>query len=108
MSLEKAVADLTVALQENTAALKAAGGKPAAGTKPAAAPAAKKVSEEEMKGALSALKAKHGADAAKAVIKSAGGVEKLAEITEDKYAAVYDAAKKATEADKPAAEDDGL
>lgn len=107
MSLEKAIADLTVALQENTAALKA-GGKTggASGSTPKKDTAPKR-SLEEMKGALSALKAKHGADAAKKVINDAGKVEKLAEIAEENYGAVYDAAKKATEADK-ADDSDGL
>jgi hypothetical protein len=106
MSLEKAIADLTVAIQENTAALKAGGGKAAASsggettanTKPKGeTKPSSKHTRAEMQAALSELKEKKGTEAARTVIKDVGGAGKMAEIPEDKIDAVYDAAKKALE-----------
>jgi hypothetical protein len=110
MSIEKTLADLTVALNENTAALKALASTGGASA-PAAAPAAGKSAGKpaaaakpthtraEMNAVLQEVKEKKGAPAAKAIIKETGGVEKMAEIPDDKIDAVYDAAKKAVPAD---------
>jgi hypothetical protein len=80
---------------------------PAPATKPTAKPAAKKPasehSKEEMVAALTELKDTKGKDAAKAVIKDVGGVDKMADIPDDKIDAVYEAAKAAM-----TAEDDGM
>lgn len=76
--------------------------KPAATTKAAPKAEAKpeksqevakpKHTRDEMEAALNALKDKKGIEAAKGVIKSAGGVDKKAEIPDDKVDAVFDAA----------------
>jgi putative intracellular protease/amidase len=103
MSIEKALADLTVALNENTAALKAAGGgKPAASGTPTPPSTPKKEDKKvttlqrgEVNAALTDVKEKKGAPAAKAIITEHGGVAKMADIPEEKFQAVYDAAKAA-------------
>jgi hypothetical protein len=46
-----------------------------------------------MNTALIALKDKFGGDKAKEIIKSVGGVDKMADIPEDKYDAVFSAAE---------------
>lgn len=80
---------------------------PAPAPKPAAKAAAKKPAsehtKEEMVAALTELRDTKGKDAAKAVIKDVGGVEKMADIPDDKTDAVYEAAKAAMTAD-----DDGM
>ena len=70
--------------------------------KPAAKAAAPKKpanehSKEEMVAALTELKDTKGKDAAKAVIKDVGGVDKMADIPDEKIDAVYSAAKAAME-----------
>lgn len=110
MSIEKALADLTAAVEANTAAVLGKGGtaattdKPAKATadKPAKATTKKPASEhtrEEMQAALAELKKEKGAPVAKEVISEHGGVEKMAEIPDDKIDAVYEAAVAAKEAD---------
>lgn len=104
MSIEQKIEALTAALEANTAALKAAGGTTAA-TKPAAA--AKTVKEpakpacvntrEAMQALLKKVKEEKSADDAKGIIKEVGGVEKMADIPEDKIDAVFDAATAALE-----------
>jgi hypothetical protein len=90
MSLEEALKANTEALQANTAALKAGGGGKASG----GGASAGKYTKDQMSAALNDVKEKHGTPAAKAIIKSVGGVDKIAEITDpaviDK---VYAAAK---------------
>lgn len=120
MSIEKALADLTEALNANTAALLKTGGTAAPATAdsatekrgpgrpkkedapaPASAPAAPKAptrTQEEMVAALEEVKDKISLDAAKKIISEVGGVDKRKDIPADKYAAVYDAAKAAVEA----------
>lgn len=108
MSIEQKIEALTAALEANTAALKAAGGTTAAApaaTKPAAA--AKTVKEpakpacvntrEAMQALLKKVKEEKSADDAKGIIKEVGGVEKMADIPEDKIDAVFDAATAALE-----------
>jgi hypothetical protein len=75
--------------------------------KKAAAPAVEKKaapkserSREEMVAALNEVKEAKGADAAKGIIRDTGGVAKMAEIPDNKIDAVYEAAKKAMEADE--------
>lgn len=128
MSIEKALADLTEALNANTAALlKAAGsaatataaaapaaeaaapatekkgpGRPKKEAAEAAAPAASAkptVTQEQMVAALEEVKDKISLDAAKKIINDVGGVDKRKDIPADKYAAVYEAAKAAVEGD---------
>lgn len=67
---------------------------PKAEAKPEKSPevAKPKHTRDEMEAALNALKDKKGIEAAKGVIKSAGGVDKKAEIPDDKVDAVFDAA----------------
>ena len=130
MSIEKALADMTEALNANTAALLKAGGTaPAAAAaavaeaatekkgpgRPkkdeAAAPATAKAApakskartQEEMVAALEEVKDKISLDAAKKIISEVGGVDKRKDIPADKYTAVYDAAKLALE---PAGEEE--
>lgn len=125
MSIEKALADLTEALNANTAAvLKAGGTAPAAAAAVAeaapekkgpgrpkkdeaaapatAAPKAPARTQEEMVAALEEVKDKINLDAAKKIISEVGGVDKRKDIPADKYAAVYDAAKAALEAGEEA------
>jgi len=64
-------------------------------SKPAPKPAPKPASEntrEDMVTAIHALRAAKGKEAAVAIIKEVGGVDKLADIPDDKIDAVYDAA----------------
>lgn len=74
---------------------------PAPAAKPAAKAAPKKAAsehtKEEMVAALTELKDAKGKDVAKAVISEHGGVEKMADIPDDKIDAVYAAAKAAME-----------
>lgn len=126
MSIEKALADLTEALNANTIVLLKAGGTaPAAAAAAVAeaatekkgpgrpkkedaaapAPAAPKAparTQEEMVAALEEVKDKINLDAAKEIISQVGGVDKRKDIPADKYAAVYDAAKAALEAGEEA------
>lgn len=111
MSIEKALADLTVAVAANTEALKALGGasagksasgtsddkKPETKTKPPAETKTKPAGLErgQVNAALTEVKEKKGAPAAKAIIKDVGGVDKMADIPEDKFQEVFDAAKNA-------------
>lgn len=120
MSLEQVIAENTaalIALREVMAGAKvavpAAAPAEAKAEKPAAAAKAEKPAKakpapkeeapasehtrEEMQAALSALKEAQGAPAAKTVIKDVGGVDKMAEIPEDKIDAVYEAATAAME-----------
>lgn len=123
MSLEQAIEALTAAIQANTAALQAisagstkdseATAKPekASSAKAAAkpAPAAKsepKRTRAEMQAAVNEVKERKGIKAAKGLIKRAG-FDKLADVTEDKYEELYEAAKRELEADD-GAEEDGL
>ena len=77
MSLEEALKANTEALQAMTAALKAGGGKASGGGSGAG-----KYTKDQMSAALNDVKEKHGTPAAKAIIKSVGGVDKIAEITD--------------------------
>lgn len=105
--LTAAIEALTAAITANGAAAPAAAPAPAAEkatrTKkdtpaPAAAPAAPAgPTRDEVNAALETVREKKGVDAAKAIIKDAGGVSKRADIPEDKLAAVYEACKKASE-----------
>ena len=123
MSIEQALADLTAAVKENTAALKAGGGaatsttsttdKATKGGKTKETPAATgytaKHTKDEMIAALTDLKEKKGLPEAKKIIKDVGGKDKMQEIegaeTIDK---VYDAAKKALGGSDDDSGDDGL
>lgn len=113
MSIEKLIEANTAAMIALTAALTAAGTVTAASTgtastgdtaastdKPAGgkgkggkAPAAPKVTVEEMQAAVNEVKEKFGTTEAKEIIKSAGGVAKMADIPEAKIEAVFKAAK---------------
>jgi len=73
-------------------------------TKPPAEKAKPQRSREDMVGALQELRTAKGKEAAKAVIESTGGCEKMAEIPDDKIEAVYEAAKAAM----TAPDDDGM
>lgn len=76
--------------------------KPAAKpAKPAPKPASENT-REDMVTAIQALRTAKGKEAAVAVIKEVGGVDKLADIPDDKIDAVYDAAVAG------AAEDEGM
>jgi hypothetical protein len=114
MSIEQALTDLTAAVKDLTAAMKAgatagaaaapAAEKPAKGTKatppaPAPAPAAPAIDRSEVNAALEAVKEKHGVDTAKKIISEAGGVAKRADIPESKFQAVIDACKAAVDGD---------
>lgn len=116
--LAGAAASAPAAKAETTTAAAAAADKPkgrgrAATTKPKEP----EVTQEQVNDALSALKdfidevegkeAKAGIAAAREVMKKAAGVAKMAEIPEDKYAAVIVAAEQALEAAKEAADEDG-
>lgn len=107
MTIETLIENLITALNENTEALKSAGkgatsSAEATGDKTTgktkSAEKADKVkkptkTQAEMNAALIALKDKFGGDKAKEIIKSVGGVEKMAEIPEDKYDLVFAAAE---------------
>lgn len=105
MSLEQAIANLTAAVEANTAAL-TGGTKPAASAgaakseKPAAAAKAEpkgyqaKHTKEAMQAALSEVKEKMGTPAAKAVMVDLGHAGKMGEITDPKLIDdCYEAAK---------------
>jgi hypothetical protein len=100
MSIEDALAKLTAAVEANTAALK--GGKPAAAAaetkaeKPADKPKtetteAKGPSRAEVNALLGKVKDKFDMAAAKTIIKDVGGVDKMADIPEGKFAAIVTA-----------------
>lgn len=74
--------------------------------KPAVA-AAPVPSAEEVKAAVFAVRDKLGEAAAKNLIKTAGGADKLGAVAEDKRAALIAACKVALEAPAPAEDDDG-
>ena len=100
MSIEDAILKLAAALEANTAAVLASGGTAAAapaaekttkGKKadaPAPAPAAPKVTRDEVNAALEQVKEKFGVEEAKAIISGAGKAPKRADIAEDNFAAV--------------------
>lgn len=101
MSLEAALAANTAALEANTqailkggtaAASTAAAGKTAKAGKAETAAPASKHTREELAAALNSLKEAKGAPVAKALIKSVGGVDKLADVPEAKIDALFDAA----------------
>jgi hypothetical protein len=109
MTIETLLENLITALNENAEALKSAGNGTASGTtevtgdkasskteKTAKTEKAKKPTktQAEMNTALIALKDKFGGEKAKEIIKSVGGVDKMADIPEDKYDAVFTAAEK--------------
>ena len=117
MSIEKAIAENTAAVEKLTAAILATTklaptgateGKPAG--KPAGKPdAAPKASREEMVAALKELGESKGAEVAKEIIKSVGKSAKMADIKDAQVDATYKAAKaKLEEEDAPAEEDGGL
>lgn len=107
MSIEQKIDALIAALEANTAALKAGGAAAPAAGKPAATSTTKTVKEtpkpastntrEAMQALLKKVKEDKTADDAKAIIKDVGGVEKMADIPEDKIDAVFDAATAALE-----------
>ena len=98
MSIEKHLTDLKEALDRNTDALLKAGNTaaPAAETKTTKgagkAPAAEKITQEQVNAALIKIKDDFGMEEAKGVIKSHGKVEKMSEIKPAQYQAVFDAA----------------
>lgn len=118
MSLETEIQTLTTAVEALTAAIKAGGVAAPAGTTTAAAdapapekktrkakeePEVTKTKEEpkskytrdDMIAALNEVKEKKGVAEAKELIKSKGGVDKMADVPEAKIDAVYEAAKAA-------------
>lgn len=107
MSIEQKIEALIAALEANTAALKAGGAAAPAAGKPAATSTTKTVKEtakpastntrEAMQALLKKVKEEKSADDAKGIIKEVGGVEKMADIPEDKIDAVFDAATAALE-----------
>lgn len=97
MSIEKALADLTAAVEANTAALKAGGGA-AATTKVAKETKETKVAKpthtrEELAAIMGKVKAEKSSDVAKALILSDGKSAKLAEVAEENIDALYAAAE---------------
>lgn len=102
MSLEQAIEKLTAALEANTAALKAGGGTKASGktetTSGGDSGYKAKHDKAAMQAALNEVKEKHGTPAAKELIKTVGGADKMADITDPKKIdEVYEAAKKKLE-----------
>lgn len=101
MSLEQALKENTEAMLALAAALKACGtatatpAKTAKETKPAKEAKASEHTREEMQAALTTLKEKTDGPTAKAIIKKHGGVEKMADIPDEKIDAVYAAAVEA-------------
>lgn len=106
MSIDKSIAELTAALDRNTAALLAAAG---AGAAAAAAPAAEKagktekaaktekkeepkITQDQVNAALIKIKDDYGMEHAKEVIKEQGKCDRMADIKPAQYQAVYDAA----------------
>lgn len=95
MSFDKLITDLIEAVNKNTEALKAGGGKGGSSSSGSSSNStAQKHTKAEMQAVLQELKEKKSADDAKKVIKETGGVAKMADIPDDKIDAVYDAAKK--------------
>ena len=92
MALEDAIVAMTKALEANTAALKAGGGKAASTGGGASAYVAKRT-RQDMLGAVNKAKEKHGLDAVKAMLNATVGVESTKDVTDaaqiDK---IYDAA----------------
>lgn len=102
MSLEQAIEKLTAAVEANTAALKAGGGKSGSGksetTSSSDSGYKAKHDKAAMQAALNEVKEKLGTPAAKALIKDVGGADKMADITDPKKIdEVYEAAKKKLE-----------
>lgn len=114
MSLEAAIAALTAAVIENTAAVKAAAGaapakapKPAASTPaaPAAAPAAATgPTQTQVLAILERVKTEKSTDVAKEIVRG-HGFKKMVDITPDKFATIYAQCETALSA-APAADDD--
>jgi hypothetical protein len=105
MSIEALLEANTKALEANTAALLKAGGGSAAATTTTTGSAdagkgkgkgktadAPKITRDQVNGALVKLKDKFGMDEAKAIIKAQGKVEKMGEIKDAQFQAVYEAA----------------
>jgi hypothetical protein len=127
MSIELKIDALIAALEANTAALQGAGGAAKTGASSDAAGAAEKTtrtrttkakdepkaaskrSKAEMQAALNEVREALGTAKAKGLIKGAG-FDKLADVTEDKFDALYDAAKALLDTDGAGeeTEDDGL
>lgn len=124
MSIETLLQNLIDAVNANTAAIK--GAPAAASTAPAAdnAPAAEKQtrsrakkeeakstgpkhSKAEMQAALNEVREALGTAKAKELIKNAG-FDKLADVTEDKFDELYDAAKALLDTDSVGGSDDDL
>lgn len=106
MSIEQLLQGVIEALNKNTAALEAAAGKTGAASTGSGETSGstgktggttkdkpKGPTVEEMQAVLTQVKEKFGAAEAKAIIKSAGGVDKMAEIPEKKVKAVFEAAQ---------------
>lgn len=125
MAIEQLLQTLIASLDANTAALVAAGGGKSADketttekaaaktttTKKPAKPAEDAITQEVMKAALNKVKEDLGSEEAKKIIKSHGKADKLAEIEEEKYAAVVaqcEKVLKAAEDSSASGDDDGL
>lgn len=117
MSIEKLIAELTAALEANTAAmLKSGGTATAPAAAPTAAPAEAPAAEAPKRGrpaktapapeaaaptvdrsavnaALEKVKEAHGVEAAKGIISKFGKAAKRADIADENLKAVYDACK---------------
>lgn len=111
MSLEDAILKLVAATEANTAAVLAAGGSAAAApaaapaadkaagkgkkteTAAAPAPAAPKITRDEVNAALEQVREKFGVEEAKKIISGEGKAPKRADIAEENFKAVYDACK---------------
>lgn len=121
MTLEALILGLTAALEANTAALNANGGSAAAGTDAGAekttstkkTSSTKKTTPEktgpkhtkaEATAAVVALKDAAGAPAARELLASFG-IDKVANIPEDKFDEVFDGANKALEAFKESSDE---
>lgn len=127
MSLEAAIADLTKAVNANTAALQAASGISTSGgtspaststkaEKPAATKSAKadksaatgpKHDRSEVNAAVNEVRESLGIEAAKGLLKD-NGYAKLAEVEEKDFDKLYDAAKALLTAGDGGESDDGL
>lgn len=119
MSLEQALAANTAALEANTAALLGAAGKTTTTGKTTADKTEKagkteksssksKHTKAEMQAALNDVKEQKGTAVAKKLIKEAG-FDKLADVTEDKFDELYDAAKaELGDGEGEGSSDDGL
>lgn len=97
MSLEQAIAANTAAVEALTAAIKAGGGASTSGKAPKETKTADKVkpahSREELAAMMGKVKAEKGAEVAKALIKSDGKSDKLAEVAEENIDALFAAAE---------------